>query len=93
MDESEQKIDIFQIPLSLQYGLDTVEEDSPSVLMVFLNIAPMSIKEQIRRDKRDRESANEPSLTTLMSHFRLLRNTIDSFEEVCSFIKKIHNPF
>lgn len=81
VDETEQQIDIFQIPLSLQYGLDTVEEDTPSVAMVFLNIAPMAIKEQIRKDKRDRESANQPSLTTLMSHFRLLRNTIDSFEE------------
>lgn len=85
MDEKEPKIDIFQIPLSLLYGLDTVEEDSPENTLVFLNIAPMAIKEQIRRDKRDRESANEPSLTTLMSHFRLLRNTIDSYEEVRSF--------
>ncbi|XP_057379729.1 Fanconi anemia group D2 protein-like [Daphnia carinata] len=81
VDETEQQIDNFQIPLSLQYGLDTVEEDTPSVSMVFLNIAPMVIKEQNRKDKRDRENANQPSLTTLMSHFRLLRNTIDSFEE------------
>lgn len=84
MNEKEQKIDIFHIPLSLLYGLDTVEE-SPEDELVFLNIAPIAIKEQIRRDKRDRESANEPSLTTLMSHFRLLRNTIDSYEEVRSF--------
>lgn len=82
VDESEQQIDNFQISLSLQYGLDTVDEDTPSVSMVFLNIAPMAIKEQNRKDRRDRESANQSSLTTLMSHFRLLRNTIDSFEEV-----------
>lgn len=85
MNEKEQKIDIFHIPLSLLHGLDTVEEDSSEDGLVFLNIAPIAIKEQIRRDKRDRESANEPTLTTLMSHFRLLRNTIDSYEEVRSF--------
>ncbi len=81
MDEGEQRIDNFAIPLSLQYGLDTVEEDTPSVTLVFLNIAPMIIKEQNRKAG---EKANQPTVTTLMSHFRLLRNTIDSFEQVRS---------
>ena len=85
MDDTEQQIDNFQIQLSLQYGLDVVEEDSPDSPIVFLNIAPMTILEQIRRERRDRESANKSSLITLMSHFRLLRNTIDSYEEVNIF--------
>ena len=85
MDDTEQQIDNFQIQLSLQYGLDVVEEDSPAGPIVFLNIAPMTILEQIRRERRDRESANKSSLITLMSHFRLLRNTIDSYEEVNIF--------
>ena len=85
MDDTEQQIDNFQIQLSLQYGLDVVEEDSPAGSIVFLNIAPMTIQEKIRRERRDRESANKSSLITLMSHFRLLRNTIDSYEEVNIF--------
>ena len=85
MDDTEQQIDNFQIQLSLQYGLDVVEEDSPAGSIVFLNIAPMTIQEKIRRKRRDRESANKSSLITLMSHFRILRNTIDSYEEVNIF--------
>ena len=79
VDESDQKIDIFPIPLSLQYGLDTVEEDTPSVTLIFLNIAPMIIKESNRKAG---EKTSQPTITTLMSHFRLLRNTIDSFDQV-----------
>lgn len=65
------------MPLSLQYGLD-VDENS-TIKLVFMNIAPMLIKEQQRKAG---DKANKPTVTTLMSHFRLLRNTIDSFEEV-----------
>ena len=79
MDESEQEIDIFPISLSLQYGLDTAEEDKPSVKLIFLNIAPMIIKES---NGKVGEKTNKPTITTLMSHFRLLRNTIDSFDKV-----------
>lgn len=90
VDEGEQRIDNFAIPLSLQYGLDTVEEDTPSVTLVFLNIAPMIMKEQNRKAG---EKANQPTVTTLMSHFRLLRNTIDSFEQVRSVQDPTDNIF
>lgn len=76
VDEDEQPIDKFMMPLSLQYGLDV--DENATLKMVFINIAPMLIKEQSRKAG---EKANQPTVTTLMSHFRLLRNTIDSFEQ------------
>lgn len=71
------------IPLSLKYGLD-IDENS-NIKLVFMNIAPMTIKEQQRKPG---EKANQPTVTTLMSHFRLLRNTIDSFDQVWSRLLK-----
>ena len=78
VDEDEQPIDKFLMPLSLQYGLDVVDENA-TIKLVFLNIAPLIINEHSRKAG---EKTNKPTVTTLMSHFRLLRHTIDSFDQV-----------
>ena len=77
MDE-DQQFDNLQIPLSLQYGLDAAEAESSNMTLLFLNIGPMAIKEQNRKAG---ERSSEPTLTTLMSHIRLMRNIIDSYDQ------------
>ena len=82
VDEDEQSIDGLEIAMSLQYGLDKIEENS-SVKMVFMNLGPMTIAE---KNRKTGEQTRQSTVTTLMSHFRLLRNTIDSYEEVSVFL-------
>lgn len=86
-DEDEQPLDGFDIRLTLQYGLDATEVNNETgIKMVFLNIAPLIIKEASgRKGPPPDKGAVQPSVTTLMSHFRLLRNTIDSLQEVNEF--------
>ena len=66
------------MPLSLQYGIDKTE-DNPGLRLVFVNLAPLIMAEYSRKKG---EPTPKSAITTLMSHFRLLRNTIDSHAEV-----------
>lgn len=81
VDEDEQNIDNLEIAMSLQFGLDKVDENS-NVKMVFMNLGPMVVAEKGRKAG---EQTRQSTVTTLMSHFRLLRNTIESFGEVSIF--------
>ena len=78
VDEDEQTIDNLEVAMSLQYGLDKVDEES-NVKMVFMNLGPMVIAE---KGHKTGEQTRQLTVTTLMSHFRLLRNTIESYGEV-----------
>lgn len=81
MDEDEQPLDDLPIRLSLQLGLDQLEESN--MKPVFINIGPMTLFEASRKPG-DRPSGGpkKATVTTLMSHFRLLRHTIDSYDQV-----------
>ena len=89
VDEDEQKIDNLSVPLSLLYCLEKVEENS-DVKMVFLNLGPMTIMEYNRKSG---EQAQKTTAITLMSHFRLLRNVIDSYEAVLYSINPVSISF
>ena len=78
VDEDEQNISNLDIEMSLQYGLDKVDENS-NVKMVFMNLGPMVIAE---KDRKTSKQTRQSTVSTLMSHFRLLRNTIESYGEV-----------
>ena len=79
VDENEQPINNLGLPLSLQYGLNDIDAE-PGVSIVFMNIAPMAIREQNRKAG---ERTNLPTLTTLVSHFRFLRNMLGTCNDVC----------
>lgn len=80
VDEEKQPLDDFPVKLALKMSLNTVEANDLINKRQFINIAPMTFKEALRQ--LGDPLGNEASVTTLVSHFRLLRNTTQSYEPV-----------
>ena len=81
VNEDEQPLDGFPVKLALKMRLiDTVEANEFISKPAFVNIGPMTFNE-VPRLPGD-PFGNKASITTLFSHFRLLRSTIDSSELV-----------
>lgn len=77
VDEDEQPLSAFPVKLIPQFGLHNLGAESNNNKQLFLNIAPMTFDESHRKS-RDRIST-KASITTMVSHFRLLR-TMDNEE-------------